>query len=100
MTKWEQSQKGTDDDRSHAPRGNAASDALRPTGDARLKSRAVVTRSVTGCVPTQSVGTIVLSYVDVPLCPLELAALLVGEHVAKVPDLMGLEALLVEAGLA
>lgn len=40
-----------------------------------------------------------LSYVDVPLCPLELAAVQVGEHVAKVPDLMGLEALLVEAGL-
>jgi chemosensory pili system protein ChpC len=38
--------------------------------------------------------------VDVPLCALELAAVQVGEHVAKVPDLMGLEALLVEAGLA
>ena len=35
-----------------------------------------------------------------PLCPLELAAVQVGEHVAKVPDLMGLEALLVESGLA
>ena len=32
--------------------------------------------------------------------PLELAAVQVGEHVAKVPDLMGLEALLVESGLA
>ena len=41
-----------------------------------------------------------MSYVDVPLCPLELAAVQVGEHVAKVPDLMGLEALLVESGLA
>jgi chemosensory pili system protein ChpC len=41
-----------------------------------------------------------LSYVDVPLCRLELAAVQVGEHVAKVPDLMGVEALLVEAGLA
>ena len=41
-----------------------------------------------------------LSYVDVPLCSLELAAVQVGEHVAKVPDLMGLEALLVESGLA
>ena len=41
-----------------------------------------------------------LSYVDVPLCPLELAAVQVGEQVAKVPDLMGLEALLVESGLA
>ncbi|MGY2289166.1 chemotaxis protein CheW [Pseudomonas sp. SDO528_S397] len=41
-----------------------------------------------------------LSYVDVPLCALELAAVQVGEHVAKVPDLLGLEALLVECGLA
>jgi chemosensory pili system protein ChpC len=30
----------------------------------------------------------------------ELAAVQVGEHVAKVPDLLGLEALLVESGLA
>ncbi|PIB43692.1 hypothetical protein AOA59_16595 [Pseudomonas sp. 2822-15] len=53
------------------------------------------TRSVPGGIPTRSVGTI-----DVPLCPLELAAVQVGEHVAKVSDLMGLEALLVESGLA
>ncbi|WP_235593118.1 hypothetical protein [Pseudomonas fluorescens] len=51
------------------------------------------TRSVPGGIPTQSVGTI-------QLCSLELAAVQVGEHVAKVPDLMGLEALLVESGLA
>ncbi|RRW64397.1 hypothetical protein EGJ53_16115 [Pseudomonas fluorescens] len=35
-------------DRSHALRGNASGDAPRP-----------VTRSVTGCVPTRSVGTII-----------------------------------------
>ena len=40
-----------------------------------------------------------LSYVDVPLCPLEKAAVQIAEQVAKVPDLLGLEALLVEAGL-
>jgi chemosensory pili system protein ChpC len=40
-----------------------------------------------------------LSYVDVPLCALERAAVQVGEQVAKVPDLLALEALLVEAGL-
>ncbi|THF30576.1 hypothetical protein E5170_15385 [Pseudomonas atacamensis] len=34
-------------ERSHALRGNASRDAPRP-----------VTRSVTGCIPTQSVGTI------------------------------------------
>ncbi|WP_433768539.1 chemotaxis protein CheW [Pseudomonas putida] len=40
-----------------------------------------------------------LSYVDVPLCPLEQAAVQVADQVAKVPDLMALEELLVEAGL-
>lgn len=35
-----------------------------------------------------------LSYVDVPLAPLELAAVQVGEVVARVPDLEGLEGLL------
>jgi chemosensory pili system protein ChpC len=41
-----------------------------------------------------------LSYVDVPLCSLEQAAVQVGEQVAKVPNLLALEALLVSAGLA
>lgn len=40
-----------------------------------------------------------LSYVDVPLCRLEKAAVQVVEQVAKVPDLLGLEALLLESGL-
>ena len=40
-----------------------------------------------------------LSYVDVPLCSLEKAAVQVGDQVAKVPDLLALEALLVSAGL-
>ncbi|WP_339502956.1 chemotaxis protein CheW [Pseudomonas silesiensis] len=40
-----------------------------------------------------------LSYVDVPLCSLEQAAVQVGDQVAKVPDLLALEALLVSAGL-
>ncbi|AHZ67622.1 hypothetical protein OU5_0543 [Pseudomonas mandelii JR-1] len=39
-------------DRSHALRGNAAMDALRPLRN--------VTRNVTGCIPTQSAGTIFL----------------------------------------
>ncbi|PAM80925.1 hypothetical protein CES87_28225 [Pseudomonas sp. ERMR1:02] len=45
-------------DRSRAPRGNASRDAPRP-----------VTRSVTGCIPTQSVGTIkrrILRYAESP----------------------------------
>ncbi|BCX71006.1 MULTISPECIES: chemotaxis protein CheW [Pseudomonas] len=40
-----------------------------------------------------------LSYVDVPLCSLEKAAVQVADQVAKVPDLMALEELLVNAGL-
>ena len=40
-----------------------------------------------------------LSYVDVPLDELELAAVQVGETVAKIPDLVALEQWLVEAGL-
>ena len=34
-----------------------------------------------------------LSFVDVPLCPLERAAVQVGDHVAKIPDLLALERL-------
>jgi chemosensory pili system protein ChpC len=41
-----------------------------------------------------------LSYVDVPLDVLELAAVQIGETVAKIPDLVGLEQWLVDAGLA
>ncbi len=46
-------------DRSHAPRGNAARDAPRPAANARLKPCAMVTQSVTGCIPTRSMGTII-----------------------------------------
>ncbi|TDV60530.1 chemotaxis protein CheW [Pseudomonas sp. LP_7_YM] len=40
-----------------------------------------------------------LSYVDVPLAELELAAVQVGETVARIPDLVILEQWLVDAGL-
>ena len=40
-----------------------------------------------------------LSYVDVPLCSLEKAAVQVADQVAKVPDLLALEELLVSAAL-
>lgn len=40
-----------------------------------------------------------LSFVDVPLCRLERAAVQVADQVAKVPDLLALEQLLVESGL-
>jgi len=45
-------------DRSHAQQRNAAWDAPRPAAGARLEFCALVTQSVTGCIPTQSVGTI------------------------------------------
>ena len=38
-----------------------------------------------------------LSFVDVPLSPLERAAVQVGDHVAKIPDLLGLERLVLGA---
>ncbi|MFJ4143436.1 chemotaxis protein CheW [Pseudomonas sp. NPDC089734] len=41
-----------------------------------------------------------LSYVDVPLAELELAAVQIGESVARIPDLVGLEQYVVDAGLA
>ena len=34
-----------------------------------------------------------LSFVDVPLCPLERAAVQVRDHVARIPDLLALERL-------
>jgi chemosensory pili system protein ChpC len=40
-----------------------------------------------------------LSYVDVPLNDLELAAVQIGDTIAKIPDLVGLEQWLVDAGL-
>ncbi|MDH0747298.1 chemotaxis protein CheW [Pseudomonas sp. GD03842] len=40
-----------------------------------------------------------LSYVDVPLSELEMAAVQVGETVARIPDLVALEQRLVDAGL-
>lgn len=40
-----------------------------------------------------------LSYVDVPLAELELAAVQAGESVARIPDLVALEQWVVDAGL-
>jgi chemotaxis signal transduction protein len=40
-----------------------------------------------------------LSYVDVPLAELELAAVQIGETLARIPDLVGLEEWLVGVGL-
>src|SRR3989344_3992192 len=45
-------------DRSHALRGNASRDAPRSSLTSYPNPGTVVTQSVTGCIPTQSVGTI------------------------------------------
>ena len=55
-------------DRSHAPRGNAAPDAPRPADDVH-SGRGEVTRSVTGCLPTQSGGTINFKHQTSGGCP-------------------------------
>ena len=46
------------DDRSHAPRGNASRDAPRSSHTAGVEPGTDLTQSVTGCIPTRSVGTI------------------------------------------
>jgi hypothetical protein len=48
-------------DRSHAPRGNASRDAPRSSLTIIDKVKTAMTRSVSGCIPTQSVGTIFIS---------------------------------------
>ncbi|MCO8314538.1 hypothetical protein, partial [Pseudomonas mandelii] len=45
-------------DRSHALRGNASRDAPRSCLTTDTMPNTVVTQSVTGCIPTRSVGTI------------------------------------------
>lgn len=64
-------------------------------GRADLKFIALLTQGIPRSCKVDSQ----LSYVDVPLAELELAAVQVGDTVAKIPDLMGLEELLVRAGL-
>ena len=64
-------------------------------GRADLKFIALLTQGIPRSCKLDSQ----LSYVDVPLAELELAAVQVGDTVAKIPDLVGLEELLVAAGL-
>ena len=58
-------------------------------GDPDFKFMAMVVQGIPRSYKVDSQ----LSFVDVPLCPLERAAVQVGDHVAKIPDLLALEKL-------
>ncbi len=58
-------------------------------GDPRLKFIAMVVQGIPRSYRLDSQ----LSFVDVPLSPLERAAVQVGDHVAKIPDVLALERL-------
>ena len=58
-------------------------------GDPALKFIALVVQGIPRSYRLDSQ----LSFVDVPLSPLERAAVQVGDHVAKIPDLLALERL-------
>lgn len=62
-------------------------------GDPRLKFIAMVVQGIPRSYKVDSQ----LSFVDVPLNPLERAAVQVGDHVAKIPDLLALERLVLGA---
>ncbi|MDE1168497.1 MAG: chemotaxis protein CheW [Pseudomonas sp.] len=68
---------------------------LNALGDSPLRYIALLIQGV----PRSCKLDTQLSYVDVPLAPLERAAVQVGEQVVKVPDLVGLERL-VMAGVS
>ncbi|GGU77442.1 chemotaxis protein [Pseudomonas laurentiana] len=68
---------------------------LNSLGESRLRFMALLVQGIPRSCKLDSQ----LNYVDVPLAPLELAAVQVGELVARVPDLVALERLLLEAGV-
>ncbi|MFK0086154.1 chemotaxis protein CheW [Pseudomonas sp. NPDC090755] len=68
---------------------------LNALGGSRLRFVAILVQGIPRSCKLDSQ----LNYVDVPLAPLELAAVQVGEQVARVPDLPALERLLEDAGL-
>lgn len=68
---------------------------LNALGDTGLRYLAVLLQDI----PRSCKLDIQLNYVDVPLGSLELAAVQVGEQVARVPDLAGLERLVRDAQL-
>jgi chemosensory pili system protein ChpC len=70
--------------------GRARIVVLNALGDSPLRFIALLIQGV----PRSCKLDTQLSYVDVPLAPLERAAVQVGEQVVKVPDLVGLERLI------
>ena len=68
---------------------------LNALGDTGLRYLAVLLQDIPRSCKLDSQ----LNYVDVPLGSLELAAVQVGEQVARVPDLVGLERLVRDAEL-
>ncbi|WP_054900315.1 chemotaxis protein CheW [Pseudomonas sp. NBRC 111131] len=68
---------------------------LNALGDTGLRYLAVLLQDIPRSCKLDSQ----LNYVDVPLGSLELAAVQVGEQVARVPDLVGLERLVRDAQL-
>ncbi|MCY1187994.1 hypothetical protein D9M73_290410 [compost metagenome] len=68
---------------------------LNALGGSRLRFIAVLVQGIPRSCKLDSQ----LNYVDVPLAALELAAVQVGDQVARVPDLPALEQLLEDAGL-
>ena len=81
----------------HTPCGERARIVvLNALGDTGLRYLALLVQDIPRSCKVDSQ----LNYVDVPLAPLELAAVQVGDQVVRVPDLPGLERLVREAALA
>lgn len=80
----------------HTPCGERARIVvLNALGDTGLRYLALLVQGIPRSCKLDSQ----LNYVDVPLTPLELAAVQVGDQVARVPDLVSLERLVREAHL-
>ncbi|HCP29633.1 MULTISPECIES: chemotaxis protein CheW [Pseudomonas] len=79
---------------SHTPCGERARVVvLNALGDTGLRYLALLLQDIPRSCKLDSQ----LNYVDVTLAPLELAAVQVGDQVARVPDLVGLERLVRDA---
>ena len=80
----------------HTPCGDRARIVvLNALGDTSLRYLAMLVQGIPRSCKLDSQ----LNYVDVPLAPLEVAAVQVGDQVARVPDLAALERLVRDAAL-